>query len=133
MKKTILFVIGLMFMVQAEASTFRPYFSCFSFNKKIDMEIGQNVNPVETAKEYSFKIKRRTDGSSISIANQNAVSITLNNKNVLAGFRSYGNSSAYHFSLIILNQVTDIGYRSYFSDNYGRTVVYCSRILTFGR
>jgi hypothetical protein len=134
MKKMMLLVVGLFSVTQVMADPiYRPYATCTAPNNKTDIRIMQNTDAKDKSMPFSFSVERMIQGNKVSMHDQGAVKIPVENKNVLEMFQSF-ELSEYAFNLVVSNATSLLSgeYKGVFTDIHGSTVVYCSHDITFG-
>jgi len=128
-------VVGLLSATQVMADPiFRPYATCVSQSNQLNIKIMQNTNPDDkSAAPYLFTVDYNLRGNTMTKADQGAVKVNVDNKNVLEMFQSF-ELSPYHFSLIVTAATgLDEGVtKGLFADSHLAMTVMCSHDVTFG-
>ena len=134
MKNIMFLVVGLLSATQVMADPiFRPYATCVSQSKQLNIKIMQNTDAKDkTAAPFVFTIDYDVRGSTTTMTDQGAVKVDLGDKRVLEMFQSF-ELAPYHFSLMISSTPTlDEGtFKGLFADSHVAMVVMCSHDITF--
>ena len=117
----------LVLQSRAFAMVYRPYLNCATLDQQLIVDVKQNVDQLQLTHAFAVSITRQDQKAQFE--NLAAVEYKHKRKTIMEWLK--GKTDGYSFDLVLSKTLTPDGYKSLFSDQYGRKTLYCNYQITF--